>query len=526
MQRLLRSDAAALVFLLVATAAACAPLLRPGVVFSSWDAIFSALFVERLQWSLLSGADWHVGPVAWPLSDSIAQADWMGAQALLGLPLRWLPAHRMYAALSVLGLFLTALATQRVARALLGPGPHTWIAGVGGGLSCALVAHGPHINLVHHELVVLGGLLLAAGLEGDHPRRAALGGALLALSAHFGLYIGLHAAVVFAVLLLVLFRWRTARWALAGAALGTLTVLPILRVYARAADRYGLWYAQAARMMGSWDMVGSLRPSPFIPLHTGHTEPLGVNEIISQVNPGYALMALGASGAVLVLVRRTHRRRWAAVGAVLLVSAALALGPEIQLGTLQTGRMGPHWLLSALPGGRGFRVPSRWLQVTFIANALLAAAALEALGRRWPVLAVLAGGLVLAELPRVQPGPWTVADLAPEPVYDHLPASLAPLAEVSSVNTVRCSRFRSLAAAASHHRPLVGGAFARRSAELDRVNHLRGGWPSPDAAVFFSDVGVETVIEHPPLRTRGHVPAGWRCAEVERHRICQRASAP
>ncbi|MFT4979498.1 MAG: hypothetical protein ACI8S6_005409 [Myxococcota bacterium] len=516
---LLRSNAAAIVVLTAATAVVAAPLLAEGQVYSSWDALFSAVFLERLQWSLLTGADWTVGPAAWPVEDSITQADWMGGQALLGLPLRWMPVHRMYALLGVMGLWLTALATAAAARALMGAGPHTWIAGIAGGLSCALVAHGAHINLTHHELLVAGAALLAAGLHTGQLRHAALGGLFLALSAQLGLYVGFHAVVVFGLLLLTLPRLRPALAAVAGAALGGLTLVPVLRAYQRAADANQSWYGDTAHAVGSWDIAQSMLPSPYIPLHAPYAPTIRFNQIVSQVNPGYTLVVLGLVGVVLALWQAERRRLWIAVVVVWAVSAALAMGPEITVNGNRLGT-GPHWLLSQLPGGRGFRVPARWLQVTFIANALLAALVVQKLSAWRPVVGVIVGVMVLVELPQVQVGKWTTATLDPEPVYGGLLDGLGPMVEIAAQNRPGCNRFRNLSAAALHHRPLVGGTFARRVPALERANQLRSRWPHPDTIAFFDEIGVEVVLEHPPIRRAA--PEGWSCVLVDGHRICRR----
>ena len=208
-------EALALGVLVLATVILCWPWALSGQhVFVQWDALFTQLALDHLQRSLVGEQTLLSAPFGWPMQDPMTQSDWLLGQALLGLPLRLFgtsPA-RIHNLLILAGLFGTAWGCHRTAHALLGPGPHTWVAGIIGGLSPLHMAHAQHLNLVHHEVMVVGGLLMAVGLMKGRIVHAAAGGLMLGTAAHFGAYMGAQALLVAAVVMGCCAAWRKTSW--------------------------------------------------------------------------------------------------------------------------------------------------------------------------------------------------------------------------------------------------------------------------------------------------------------------------
>lgn len=534
-RRLLHREWLAVGVIAAATLWACWPLSALRAFPKTRDAIFPLLALERIQDALLGRGDpWSIG-LAWPAPGSVTQSDWLLGEAVLALPLRAIGLDPLLVGpvLALLGLFGTAWAVHRLAVLLLGPGPHTWVAGIAGGLSPTQLLHLQHVNLVHHELTVAAAALLGVGLAGRRPGVACAGGLLLACSAHFGAYLGIHTAVVGGIVVaaLALTRQGSARaWlaAAGGAALGGATLLPVAAAYVDVAVRFGTWFDLSNLRAESWDLARTLAPVPTIPLHADW---LGVQgrPVVDPPNPGYVAAALAGLG--LWGLRRGAGVRWAwgAVLATALVAGLLALGPELVWDGQPTGVPGPYRLFAALPGMRGIRSPARWLAVAFLALALPAGLGARLLlgwvrARVGGVAAgVAAAGLVgalLAETPQVQ-DEGRAADLVLEDVYRPLdelaPGALLDLALLSPRRD-GCGEPLALRAAIFHGRALVGGMFARRIPELEGVYAVAQTWPSPDALELLAAIGVVAVIEHTPS---GDAPPGATCEWAGDHRLCR-----
>ncbi len=496
-------------------------------VFIQRDALFSLLAVEHLQEVLVGSRPWDAAWLGWPMQPGFAQADWMAGQALLARPLAFLGMHPLdvYELLVLLGLLATAWACHRTASALLGPGPHTWLAGIIGGLGPLQLSHAQHLNLVHHEWAVGGGLVLALGLTRQRPRVAALGGLLLGLSFQFGLYMGLHAALVGFIVLAVgvVARrpgWRCALASIGGAALGLSLFLPVALAYTHFAATQGATLDPGEVVAESWDLAATLGPMVDAWLHRPLVQE-GARRLMDPPNPGYSVLLLAGIG--LWQVRRGGWA-WASIALVGTVAALLALGPRPAWGGEPIGVPGPYALLSLLPVGDALRAPARWLALANIAAGLLAAAGVMRLtlrlpGALRPVLVVVCALAVLGETPTAESGsrqqlepPLLYADLdaVPEgPVYEHFQPT---------VDGCGCEGSPRLAAAIAHGRPLVGGRWARETPALRELENLAGRWPAAEAAELIRILGVPVVIEHPPVL--GPPPQGAACQRVDVHRLC------
>lgn len=526
--RALLDDLGALIVLLIGLAAVCWPALQDGRRgLMQYDTSFTQIATEHLQDVALHGASWRDAPLAWPLAFGTAAADWQAGQAVLGLPLRLLDLDPSRAALllALLGLAATGFAGHRLARALLGRGPHTWLAAALTGPGAMALAHVQHVNLIHHEATLAGALLLGAGLTGRRPWLAGLGAAALALAFHLGVYMGVHAALVGAVVLVgaALARqgdrrsWRAAGLGLAAAGL---TVWPVLTMYSEADDWHDTSISAEESLSGSWD------PATFAaPIARAWLHPQSADAPQFPGGPGYLATALALVG-LLGLRARTPRWAWGATLTVLALSLGLALGPELQWRGGRTGIPGPYALLSTLPGLEDLRQPHRWLLVAFPAMGLFAAAGLRDLLGRLPGLArlpagLLAVGVAFGEVPRVRTA--SLDQLGMPGVYSALAQVQAEGAYWESASppgrrACACSDESMMRAALLLRRPVAALQTARTLARLVELRKEVGRWPSTQASELLGQIGVVAVVEHPPL-ARAAVQ-GWSCQLVGNHRLC------
>ena len=516
-----RSSLVAVLVLVAATLLVAAPWAwDPRVSFLQRDTAFNLVALVHLQDVLLHGADWRSSPLGWPLSDSVALTDWMGAQALLGLPLRVLGATRMHDLLVLMGLFATAWTSHRLAEALTGRGPHTWVAGVVGGLGPVQMAHAQHLNLVHHEVTVGAALLLGGGLVRRRWGWALAGGLLAGGGGQFGAYLGMQTAVVAVVVVVVAALARVGDrrcWAavILGGLLGAGTLVPVILVYGDFARLHELAFNPADLRREAWDVARTLAPVARAPLHdaAGLVGPVA-GEVREAPNPGYLALALALVG---VGMTSTGPRwtRWAMMVAVA-TAAVLALGPEVRWNGQDTGittpiaRLGPSIL----------RSPGRWLAVVHVGVGVWAATGLRPLvaraGRAGWVLGLLVALVAVGEVPRAEVG--DLARVDPEPADAALDGVHVGGAVYESVGTGCGVAERKLHTALYTGLPLVGGQYARSFPAIAAVNRIAGSWPSPEARAFFELIDVAVTLEHPPLRP---MPAGFAdCSLVDRHRVC------
>lgn len=466
--------------------------------FPFGDTAFTALWMRHLG-HLRSFTD---GPAARPSANSIAQNDWVLGEGLVMRPFEGLGALGAHEAVVIVGLFATAWACQRLAAALLGEGPHTWVAGLIGGLNPIQTAHAMHANLVHHQWTALAALLVGAGGWLRRPWLAFAGGVVAAGSFHFGFYLGMQTALVTAAAATV-GSIRTALATLGGAALAGLTVLPVARTYAAAGSRFDV--LELERRVGSWDPTQTLRPLDGVPLHAPLSAFFAQALPTDPPNPGYLALVLATIGVFVA----PRDRRLLAVILALLGAAALAIGPELVWNGVPTGIPGVERLVPALAETRG---PARWLAVVFMALGLLAAAAVR---RSPPFVAVLATlGAALELLPV---GPGRAAPPIPA-VYAEVPPGDGVLYDSALVQRRACGCDSTIAllGAWEHDHPLLGGTFARPTQSGRKLNRTAARWPDEEAAALFAEAGVATTIEHPPFPSQSR----GECRVVDAHRLC------
>ncbi len=494
------------------------------------DSLATALQLHHLHGSWLGGGEWSRGAFGWPLDGAVTQLDWLGGAALLTLPLHLLGVDALdeHALVCGLGLALTALALSRAARALLGPGPHTWVAALVGAFHPIALQHLPYANLAQSWAGPLGALLVGAGLAGRRPRLAALGGLVLGGAGWLGFYQASHAAFVGGITLLAAASARQGdrrSWAAlaGGLLLGALGLAPVMQVYVEFQRLHGVRTVAADLLAESWDLGWPQH------LGGGSTPGGGGAAVDPRWDLGRAGLLLGLGLAMIGLPgvlrgRAGPRWPWLAVLGVVLGAAILALGPELLWRGQSTGLPLPGRLLAALPGMDGLRAPVRWLGVSFAAMSLLAARGALVLGERVrlapPLLTLALSGLLVRPVmsePR--------ESLGLHPIYARLLSADAPgalldlLPPGGRTDACACHLGHRLRAAMLHGRPLVGGLYARRVQALVDLNRVTQAWPAAETVELLRRVGVGLVLEHGPA---GPVAReGVRCEELGGHRLCE-----
>jgi len=498
--------------------------------FPNRDTGFNVVVFDHLQRSFRGGLDWSGAPIAWPFSGGSALADWMAGPAALTLPFHHLGVspHTTYMIASLLGLLLTALVVQEISRRLVGPGIHTVIAGVLGGLAPLQLAHAHHVNLVHHELAVAAAAFLAAGLVQRRPVLMFLAGLASGLSFHFGVYVGLHAGVAVVAVSLALVRGldQLPRLILAFG-LGVLVVAATLvapaEMYLEARSQFSAVVPVQEIVQDSWDPLELLSLTPDAPAHELVRQLIPASDSgapVDPANPGFLALLL-ALVAIPVLRRSPLRRYWGAILLTGAFGAVIALGPVPSVAGFHSPVPGPHRLLEMLTGGN-LRSPSRWLVLMQMAVGLVASAGAGFLIQQAPSRFRLPAGvalvaLVCLELPTTSAAP--VRALLPSRAYaalDDIDLE-SPLYERIQSRSQALSSAR-LFAAPYHGRPLVGGHYARFSDSLQILNRTLATWPSSTAIELLRILDVQLVLEHPPLSSSP--PVGPECRLVGEHRLC------
>ncbi len=353
---------------------------------------------------------WHLGR-----GGLVEQVDtWLFL--LLGVPLRWLLGPEgAYAWATVLGLWASGVATWWVARARFGA------SGLGAFAAAAALCANPLVGSAIVEghgglLVGLGLPLLLGALQaepGERPWRWS------ALVVGAGLLCALQSGY-FAILAGVLTLWwcgwqRRPLWrVLAVASLPGIGFALLVLGQTQGSGGGGdwSWYQHYASMLPPPDRAS---------LDTLAGFPEGSAGLLHGTRHG-VVWALLVLGVVLPLLRGARVARGLALLA--LVGLGLALGPELRLTCAEGAPFSlplPYaWVQSWFPPLALFRIPVRWLWLTYLGAGLGAAWVISVWPRRelrWGLLALL-----LLELMWTGARPWeTRSTLAEAPTaYDAL----------------------------------------------------------------------------------------------------------
>ncbi len=389
--------------------------------------------------------------------------------ALLSVPLQGLLGLVLtYNLLTIAGMTFGAWAMYLLALDVTGSRPGALIAGLVFGFAPLQAAF---LNLGQMEYVNIGflplALLFLLRLRRAGPWHAPLvGGAcalLTLLSSWYQALFLLLVAALFAAYelarLALARRWRPAcalvvrllAWGLTLVILASPILIPTLRLAATSkfavTPLFNITYS-------SIDVLDPLRPDRLNPL-------FGASRATLTTALGYVATAL----SILGLWRARRRGRFWAL--LIVVFYLLALGPYLKFaGRLEYLPFLPYNLLYRLPLGNIARVPSRFLILITIAQAILAAYAVawlrDWLARRLPQRALVArvaatALIALLILAEVFPAPRALAQTAVDPLYERLrfgpPGALYELPYDD--------RALAMYRATVHKRPLIGGYISR-----------------------------------------------------------------
>lgn len=515
----------------LAAAVASRDWITGSAVFAKRGTLFTMLAVDHLQRALSGAVDWKAAPLAWPLDPGITQLDWVGGLAVLSWPLGAAGVDPLiqHSILTFFAFLSCGIACAEVARALLGPGPHTWAAGILAAINPAAMYDACYGNLLHHETIVAGGLLLAIGLDRRRPAVAGLGAAGMAASGHFGLYVGVHGALALGVTCAAAAigrRGDVRSWAAAAVAAmaAWISLVPVLSLYATAKSKYGMEVSVRDSDLRSVAIDSVLRPMHGQPVHEALGAAAGVIRDVAPLNPGYLAAILLVLG--LVATRgRGPRWAWGAVFGIAALSAVLSLGPQLEVHAGPTGIPGLLGLFSWIPGADALRSPFRWLLLTWLGTAVIAAAGAKLLVEKGRIGQVIYGVLLVGSVleARRSEGLVPLAQLGIDPVY----ARIAGMTDPGALYDVRATQGGDgtdrMRAAFVHNRPRLGGTYARTSPVHQAVDELGLRWPSPAADLFFRRAGVGVVAARGPIAA---APPDARCEYADRHTICVLPAGP
>jgi hypothetical protein len=225
---------------------------------------------------------------------------------------------------------------------------------------------------------------------------------------------------------------------------------------------------------GGVDLLAFLQPNPSHPLVvalTGSAQLAAPTVFVEHTAAlSWVVLAVVVAGVGWLGVQLPGLRIYA-IG-----FAALALGPFIHVAGLNTYVPGPWALLRYVPVVGLARTPTRFAIVAALALSLLFAAALVAIGRRWPerrrtLLAVIAVAMVV----ELWPAPRPLYSAAISPVYDIVRDDARPVRILELPFGVRdgtssegdfSARYQFNQTA--HGKPLMGGYLSRVSARRVR----------------------------------------------------------
>ena len=243
---------------------------------------------------------------------------------------------------------------------------------------------------------------------------------------------------------------------------------------------------------GGVDLFALVLPNPNHPL-----TPQVIADWLATFQGGYLEAVVSIPFVALITMVLAWRRGWRASRwwtALAIAFGALALGPFVHVGGLNTYVPGPWALLRFVPVLGLTRMPSRFSVVLMLAVAVLFAAALAWLGRTYPhrrrLILVTVGILLLAEL---LPAPLTLHSAAVPRFYERVAAAPGDVRVLELPTGIRdgtssIGNFiaRSQYFQTMHEKPLIGGYLSRvggRSiADVRRIDML-------DALIVLSEGG-------------------------------------
>jgi hypothetical protein len=417
-------------------------------------------------------------PIFHPLPDTLAFSENLLVPGLIGAPFQAGGPVLAYNVVLLLSLVVSGLGVQLLVRRASGDRLAAFVAG-------AFFAAGAHrwIRLAHlHAQVTLFLPFLLIALDRFWQKRtlgrAALAGLVLALQGLSSVYLGAIAALVTAVTAAVAvlagLRPRELARLVAGLALGSLPLVPMVRPYLRMRAYEGVEFTMAdvasyATTLESYAAAGTRL---YGPITQKHLDPSRVQDTLF---PGLVLLAAGLAG--LASAPRRYRAVALAASAVAIV---FSLGPE----TAAYRFLHEHLVLV-----RGVRALSRFSLVPVMALSVLAG---FALARRW-ALALAALALFLLESSNVP------IRYAPAPAPSETARALAGGAGAVAVLPLGERDTEAMLDGVAHWRPLVNGDSGFMPRPYTREMELLAGPDLAEGLRLLRAVGVRQVVSREPL---------------------------
>ena len=311
--------------------------------------------------------------------------------------------------------------------------------------------------------------------------------------------------------------WRFFRLAGATAVVGAAVVSPVLYAAAlRISDRdfvtpHIFWRSSPPGV----DLLALALPNPNHPLAPDALEmwlgsrPNGFLENVASI-------PLVALGVMLIAWRGGWRpsRWWAGLA---IMFGLLALGPFVHVAGINTFVPGPWAFLRYVPLVGLAHTPARFAIVLMLAGAVMFAAALDWLGRRYPskrrAMLVTVGVLLAFEL---LPAPRALHSATVPPLYRHVAAAPAgvrllelPYGLRDGTSSVGNFTARTQFYQTAHEKTIMGGYLSRLSRR--RVDELRAD-PVRHALAILSEKKVLTPAQETSLMRGG--PAFIRGANI------------
>jgi hypothetical protein len=302
--------------------------------------------------------------------------------------------------------------------------------------------------------------------------------------------------------------WRLAFLTLTAGLVATAILSPVLYAVGKRIETTNL---TAPGVMwrnspGGVDVLALIIPNPNHPL-----TPRWIADWLMSFQGGYLESVVSVPlvvVAMLIVAWRMGWRpsRWWAMLAV--TFGALALGPFIHIAGINTYIPGPWAVLRYVPMLGLARTPARFSIVMMLAVAVLFAAALEWIGRRYPThRRALLIGIAVVLIAELLPAPLTLHSAAVPNFYHRVAAAPGdvrvlelPTGIRDGTSSVGNFSARSQYFQTMHQKPLIGGYLSRVSSEMKsevrRIDML-------DALIVLSEGG--TI---PPEREAALVASG------------------
>jgi hypothetical protein len=222
-----------------------------------------------------------------------------------------------------------------------------------------------------------------------------------------------------------------------------------------------------------------------------------------------ASLSLVAIAIVAFAVTRAGFRPKAGWWILTIGFAALALGPFVLIGGVNTYVPGPWALLRYVPVIGLARMPTRFAIVAALGLAMLFAGALAAIGTRWPArrraIAIAIGALLIFEL---WPAPTTLYSAKISPIYDIVAADPRPVRLLGLPFGVRdgvssAGNFSAFSqfVQTRHGKRLIGGYLSRISER--RLEAMRAEYQTLDRLITISEGRTLTPADEAALIERG-----------------------